>query len=189
MGLADELKKLAELRDAGVVSQDEFEAEKARLIGEREDEFEAPTRASPKKDVAKPIQPHTNQPVLPDLDFDRGSAPPRQRNTAPGFASRAVQPKDRRVQMGGWFFVLLVVGLLAFYLFGGWDAVATSLSTSSTSSSSSSSSPGFVRCKNRFAYTKCMSEAAMFGSSADEDTCWDYYCAGSGPAAGPLRGF
>jgi Short C-terminal domain len=31
-GVADELKKLAELRDAGVLSAEEFEAQKARLL-------------------------------------------------------------------------------------------------------------------------------------------------------------
>jgi hypothetical protein len=31
--IADELKKLAELRDAGVLTDDEFASQKARLLG------------------------------------------------------------------------------------------------------------------------------------------------------------
>lgn len=33
-GVADELKKLAELRDSGILTDDEFTAEKARLLGQ-----------------------------------------------------------------------------------------------------------------------------------------------------------
>lgn len=33
-GVADELKKLAELRDSGILTDDEFAAEKARLLGQ-----------------------------------------------------------------------------------------------------------------------------------------------------------
>ena len=34
LGIADELAKLADLRDKGVMSDDEFELEKARLLSE-----------------------------------------------------------------------------------------------------------------------------------------------------------
>ena len=65
MGFIDDLKQLTELRDSGSLSQEEFEAEKARLIKEREHGFDqVSSSAQPTKRSDSPPKPLVRGEVL-----------------------------------------------------------------------------------------------------------------------------
>ena len=56
MSLADELKKLAELKDAGVLTQDEFDSQKQKLLADRESTAQTPTPDTHDEEMERWVQ-------------------------------------------------------------------------------------------------------------------------------------
>ena len=95
---ADELKKLAELRDSGVLSPEEFEAQKARLL-------------------AGPSPVSTSAPAPPPPPPQRVPTPPIVSPTAPAAPRPAVkQASAKKKKRRGWTVLVLLVIIIVIII-------------------------------------------------------------------------
>ena len=133
MSTADEIKKLKELLDEGVLSQEEFDSEKKKLLGNKKEIKNKPTKSQKEiklEETLTNIKKSGNK--FKEVDENK---PIKEVSKISKLNWKHASPKNKRfrILVAGTFFIISALGIFS-------DSETSTSSNSSTSNSSASNS-------------------------------------------------